>query len=482
MNSRYVYVNGLPVVNPAYQTATSSRPVKNEALTIVSTLDDQAAMAQLTNLSAPQQFQDTLDTLKSASYIADFQAKNLDGAMLIDGLMRVFAQNEIPIGLLGKLASLQGATLHFKIDDSGSMVNDSNLLLRDACWYTQQTLDSRRNRLTRWEEAEDRMHTLIDLLAFVPTGPIILSFFDRPYHKGYQLMLDRRGKLPTDFLQEAHAAIHQMFARKPDGNTPIHLNMVNMLNEANALRKATDCRTMHYLLTDGEPSEGSAEIALIKNLLLSKDRVAASNPFTFLGCSNKREDYSWMHEIEEVAPFVAALPDFRDAYIEVKKDQGNAFPYSRGFWLLCNVAAAINPDDLDALSKHLPLTKVTLENLMGRGITENEYRRYFDFHPIAGRVFGPDYSQYLTASQAKEIRSVQIFLKALTQELNEDIDHDNVDTEAEVLRCAEQAVHNSRVSNGSINHSKQYGTMFAAPATQTTYVTDHDKPCTCALI
>ena len=162
-------------------------------------------MAQLTHLNAPQQFQQTLAALQSASYIADFQAKNLDGGMLIDGLMRVFAQNEIPIGLISKLTSLQGTILHFKIDDSGSMVNDSNLLLRDACWYTQQTLDPRRNKLTRWEEAEDRMHTLIDLLAFVPTGHIILSFFDRPNQKGYELVLDRRGKLPTDFLQEAHA-------------------------------------------------------------------------------------------------------------------------------------------------------------------------------------------------------------------------------------------------------------------------------------
>ena len=74
------------------------------------------------------------------------------------------------------------------------------------------------------------------------------------------------------------------------------------------------------------------------------------------------------------------------------------------------------------------------------------------------------------------------FLKALTQELNEDIDHDNVDTEAEVLRCAEQAVHNSRAGTTSVNHAKQYGTMFSATTAQSTYVADHDKPCTCTLI
>lgn len=487
MDARYVFdANGIPVINPAYHAATTpSQPVVNGALTIVSTLNDQAAMAQLTHLNAPQQFEDTLATLQSAAYIADFQAKNLNGDMLIEGLMRVFSRNEIPIGLISKLTPLQGATLHFKIDDSGSMVEDSNLLLRDANWYTQQTMDPRRNRLSRWEEAEDRMHTLMDLLAFVPTGAIVLSFFDRPGRAGYRLVLDRRGKLPNDFLNESHNAIHQMFARKPADNTPIHLNMVNMLNEANALRKTTDCRTMHYILTDGEPSGKECEIGDIKNLLLSKDRDPAKNPFTFLGCSNKREDYSWMHEIEEVASFVAAIPDFRDAYAEVKKDQGGAFPYSRGFWLLCNVLAAINPDDLDALNKHLPLTKATLENLMGRGIVENEYRRYFDLHPSAGRIFGPDYQQFLTASSARNISSVQVFMNALKSELNEDMDHDNVDTEAEVLRCAEQAVHDFR--KGKVVSAAQYpGSMFPARPTTTQapvpVATVKHRSCDCVLI
>jgi hypothetical protein len=190
-----------------------------------------------------------------------------------------------------------------------------------------------------------------------------------------------------------------------------------------------------------------------------------------------------MHEIEEVAPFVAALPDFRDALVEVKKDQGNAFPYSRGFWLLCNVAAAINPDDLDALNKHTPLTKVTLENLMGRGITENEYRRYFDLHPIAGRVFGPDFSSFLTTPDARSIRSVAVFLNALKQELNEDMDHDNVDTELEVLRCAEQAVHDFRAGTGIKSGVTQYsGAMFPVHTAQPSFHADKDRSCNCVLI
>jgi hypothetical protein len=474
-NRKYIFdENGKPIINPQYQANTTQpvRPVMNpNALTIVSTMDDQLAMAQLTNLGVPKQFQDTINTIQSAPYIAGFQTENLDSGMLMNGLMQIFAQNEIPIGLMSKLTPLQGAMLHFKIDDSGSMANESNLFLRDAHWLTKQNIDPRRQVLTRWEEAEDRMHTLIDLLAYVPTGPIIISFFDHPGQPGARITLDRRGKLPANFLQEAHAAIRSMFLKKPIGSTPILLNMTNMLYEANNLRAATDCRTMHYLLTDGEPNGGADEIDQIKNLLTSTYRFPSSNPFTFLGCSKIHRDYAWMHEVEEVAPFVAALPDFRDESLEVKRDQGNAFPYTRGVWLLCNVAASINPDDLDALDQHAPLTKVILENLLGRGLTEPEYRQYFNWHPNAARVFAPDYNLFLTAQYARDIPSVQLFLNTLAQGLKRDMDDDNDDTEDLEVKLAEQAVINSRrraaiVTPATVSVTQVPGTIYARTSTR----------------
>lgn len=45
---------------------------------------------------------------------------------LIDGLTRVFAKYEIPIGLMNKLMQLQEYhILDFMIDDSGSMLNET---------------------------------------------------------------------------------------------------------------------------------------------------------------------------------------------------------------------------------------------------------------------------------------------------------------------------------------------------------------------
>merc|ERR1711865_498598 len=63
---------------------------------------------------------------------------------------------------------------------------------------------------------------------------------------------------------------------------------------------------------------------------------------------------------------------------EVLQDQGEALPYTRGFWLICQLVAAMNPDDLDAMDESVPFTKTTLDNLLGIKHNEESYRYYFD--------------------------------------------------------------------------------------------------------
>jgi hypothetical protein len=81
--------------------------------------------------------------------------------------------------------------------------------------------------------------------------------------------------------------------------------------------------------------------------------------------------------VEEKAPFCSEVDDFGDESREVKKDQGDAFPYTKGLWLLSNLVASISPDDLDALDEDVPLTKFTLDELLGRVHSAAEYDYYF---------------------------------------------------------------------------------------------------------
>jgi len=381
--------------------------------------------------------QSAVDKMKSETYANAFgTAQPVNGDALFQGLSDIFNQQEIPLGLMNKLLNLDGYSMHFKIDDSGSMTSSSSLPRKNASSYMQGVGDTRKEMLTRWEEAENRLHILFDLISFVPTGSITLSFLNRRE----MIILDRAQKSPEEFAAYAHDKIKATFGTRPAGETPIHRNMQNMLQQALPNQNART--TMHYLLTDGEPSGGEEEIRNIKELL--KKRNAQCNPFTFLCCSNDPGHTDWMHELEEVAPSVAALRNFLAEKDEVLKDQGSAFRYTYGFWLLANIAAAVNPNDLDAMDQHAPLTKLTIENLYGREITEAEYRRYFDKHPNANRVFGPDYELFLTCEIARQIPSVAYFDRVLAQLLENDIDKGEDDTDETEERAAEQSVIDAR--------------------------------------
>jgi hypothetical protein len=88
-----------------------------------------------------------------------------------------------------------------------------------------------------------------------------------------------------------------------------------------------------------------------------------------------------MKEIEEKAPFTSETDDFVSERKEVLHDQGPVFPYTKGLWLMCLLVGAINPYDLDALDESRPLSRFTMSQLLGRDLTPQEYRRYFDAFP-----------------------------------------------------------------------------------------------------
>jgi len=99
---------------------------------------------------------------------------------------------------------------------------------------------------------------------------------------------------------------------------------------------------------------------------------------TFLSCTNEDAAVEWMKDAEEVCPYCSESDDFVDEANEVLKDQGAALPYSKGFHLICQLVAAMNPDDLDAMDESVPFTKSTLDNLLGVQHNDASYQHYFD--------------------------------------------------------------------------------------------------------
>lgn len=244
---------------------------------------------------------------------------------------------------------------------------------------------------------EDRLHIFIEMLAYIPSGPITLTFLNRKDI----VVLDRASKTPEQFAEYAHEKISALFISPPAGRTPMLQNLTQMFAQSSG-------KTMHYVLTDGEPSDATAK--QVAKLVLDRQNPQ-DNPLTFLSCTNQDSEAQWMKDIEEVAPFTAELDDFGDEKVEVMNDQGPTFPYSKGFWLLSNLVAAINPDDLDALDESVPFTKCTMETLMGRALSQQEYDAYFGQHPAIDMEVQLDPNSLLAKYRAQFAQHYQQFCR-----------------------------------------------------------------------
>jgi len=246
--------------------------------------------------------------------------------------------------------------------------------------------------MTRWEEVEDRLHTMMDVLAYVPTGMIIISYLNR----ANVVYLDRAGKDPTSFLQIAHTEIAKQFVTQPNGGTPIYSKLDRTF-------KSTTTPTLHYLFTDGEPSD--ARVEKVTELVLKRPNPM-QNPITFVSCTNDDSATGWLKDIDDKGPMIAEVDDYLDEKHEVLLKHGPALPYSRGFWLISLLIGAINPDDIDGLDDPRPISKHTFDNLMGRNLTEQEYAYYFNNNPN-----GPKYRSFYSRllNEKKSTREIVPF-------------------------------------------------------------------------
>ena len=324
-------------------------------------------------------------------------------------LSAVFAKYQVPIGLVNKLMGMGDFELcEMIIDDSASMTNET-----DSRWPDGRPM-------TRWEEVHCRLGQMFEILAFVPTPSIYVRFLNRP---DIIECIHAYGEPPQQFLQRVMVLLGQAWQHMPSGLTPLRERI------AESLARAPGKSMLRYFFGDGVPNGGALAVQTITQMLVGRPNPA-QNPFTFLSCTNEDAAVEWMKECEEVAPYCAEFDDFGDEAREVLKDQGNAFPYTFGMHLVCQLVAAFNPDDLDALDESAPLTKSTLDNLLGYVTQPQEYKHYFDgflaaqnAQPISSAMailkkqFLPKWSQNFPAftqvPMAKDIPVVQQYRAAL---------------------------------------------------------------------
>ena len=408
---KYVKVNGVMKLNPDYKrwkdaqsnTLPTSPPMA-QALPIVSSMEDHAKLNEDLAEAIPlaESTNATIEILQEPEICV---AAGMASDDMVDQLGRLLAKHECPVGLLNKLLLLsEFEVLDFIVDDSGSMQMVSD------------TVDPVTKRpQTRWREAQNRLKEMVEVLAYLPFQQIKIEFLNRPN----TIVLIREGRDPQSFLADAYQQIDQVFASEPMGSTPA----LEKLQESLLMGQGKSIA--RYFFGDGIPNGGDFAQRQIVQILMHRENPAG-NPITFMSCTNEDAQVEWMKDAEEVVPYCAESDDYDDEMREVLKDQGAALPYTRGFHLICQLVAAMCPDDLDAMDESVPFTKTTLDNLLGIQHNEASYRHYFDQFCLAQRqrpIEGPqdrikknmkwNYQDFLTAPVANNIPQVQAFKRQL---------------------------------------------------------------------
>ena len=367
---KYIRVNGVTRLNPVY--LDYMRTCNNKAvIPVTSALNPEKALLVISSMDQHQEINHALkanwhenitlaeSTLATAEILQQPQISlnvGIQGKAILNELGKIFAKHEAPIGLMNKLMVLsEYDELQFIVDDSGSMGTLSDT--KDSCGIPQ----------TRWDEARNRLKEMLEILAYVPTPKIVINFLNRRD----TVVLEHKGETPERFIETANNQIDSAFRNHPQGSTPAKERLQQSLNTRAGSKIA------RYFFCDGEPNGGEQAKIAIANMIKNRPNPQ-ENPLTFLSCTSNDEEAEWMKETEELAPYCAEYDDFRSEALEVQYDQGDVLPFTKGFYLIGQLVAAMNPDDLDAMDESVPLTKCTLDNLLGVISSAEEYRRYFE--------------------------------------------------------------------------------------------------------
>jgi hypothetical protein len=353
---KYIKVNGVTKLNPKYQkTQPSSLTQMEQQNALPVYTSKQEYENHMNYFGQPAKLSASAEATEMMCQDEDVQ-KIVGTSNLTQDISQVLAKYEIPFGLVNKLMEFQTYSyLFFMIDDSGSMNAGT-----DSQNHGRQ--------VTRWEETRMRLLEMIEILSYVPTPEIVIAFLNR---RNEIRLMRRTGLPPQQFMAEATNQINQAFSQVPGGTTPYLRRMEEVF------RQYSQNRMAWYFFSDGVPDGGFSSQQRILNLCVTR-RDPEGNPITFFSCTDEDDQVEWMKNIEEIAPFCSEFDDYRDEKEEVLKDQGMGLPFTKGFYLIGSLVAAMNPDDLDSMDESIPLTKAMLDNLLGYVSDESDYRSYFD--------------------------------------------------------------------------------------------------------
>lgn len=350
-----------------------------------------------------------IDKMQLPSYLDRFEAKDeISGKDFIDALGKFMEDNQIPPGMLNILnEKVQEYDYWFVIDDSGSMNLSSGLEKSTACkemdgqWHPRNI---NQTWMSRWEEVQNRLHLMAELLSCLPGKKITFSFMNR----NDRITLENKENTPEECKKKLHDKINEIFIKEPEGQTPTYKTLEK------ALDSCKDHPTHICVFTDGVPAsldipDQAEHIQCVKDLVIARSNPEQF-PVTFMSCTNNDDDVEWLKGLDGDAQFCAELDDYLSELKEILEKQGKGFKlFSHGFYIMCCLAAALDKTRLDALDETKPFTRKTMNELRGVPYTVKEYLKYFKKHPEYNRY--KKYKSQFTRDdiEAKDINESKCF-------------------------------------------------------------------------
>lgn len=345
------------------------------------------------------------DTYHGLFLLSQEKQQKLPDDFYSQSLKTLFAKRNIPTALLTFLRPLWGQSLHFAIDDSGSMVNNhkqrsgrsdmdkstAHPHVIDRLTAATDWLPAENNeKMLRWEAVESHLHYLVDLLAYVPFDTLTLSFFNRQE----VTQLRRAGQTAQEFLDAAHQKISALFATKPHGGTPTGRVLETLLKREGPI----------YIFTDGQPDGGTTEIEQCRQLITDRQHPDKT-PIVFLSCTDDPEETAWCHDMR-TAPCVSDSGSFPTELEKIRTNQSSMVPYTLSTWLLETLVAPwLATDPLMIRNKVTPFYQSDLSALLGRTVSDSEYQNYLATCPCAehlaqdsSQVAAPEHISVITQS------------------------------------------------------------------------------------
>ena len=240
-------------------------------------------------------------------------------------LRQIVQRYEISDKFTNKLQMLHGFKIVYIFDDSGSM----NTPLEDSPLNSTGNLMKAR----RWDELQYYSTISLEIATLFNSGGCDVYFLNRGIVRNVRSHLD----------------LQSYFQNPPQGFTPLK-DTFNLVISDN-YEAARERKLLVIMITDGEPTDRSgvkSEINEFRKCLAERNPI--NNIYvTIVACTDDDNSMAYLDKWDRQIRNLDVVDDYRNERDQIRKAQGNQFPFSYGDYAVKSLIGSIDPelDNLD---------------------------------------------------------------------------------------------------------------------------------------